>query len=174
MIVLGVDPGTAATGYGVVSLEGSRYRCLEQGDVRSSASMVMEQRLLRIHETISRLIARHRPDAVALEDAFISKQKSPQTAVKLGQARGVILLACAQGGVAAASYNPMQVKQAVVGYGNADKQQVIYMISRLTGLAAPPKSDHAADALGLALCHLQHGHVQRLARGGASWREAGR
>ena len=164
MIVLGVDPGTVATGFGVVAQSGSRFACLEEGDVRAPARRPMPERLNIIHAKIVELIAHHRPDAVAVEDAFISKQKSPQTAVKLGQARGVILLACAQAGVPVTDYTPNVVKQSVCGYGRADKEQVIYMIQRLLNLPSPPFSEHAADALGLALCHLQRGRIDALAR----------
>lgn len=167
MVVLGIDPGTVATGYGVVALSGSRHACLEQGDVRASSSLPMEQRLRIIHDKVAELIARHRPEMVAVEDAFIAK--NPQTALKLGQARGVVLLAAATAGLPVANYTPTRVKQSIVGYGRADKEQVIYMITRLLNLPAPPKSDHAADALGLALCHLQHGRFEAMtSKAGAS------
>lgn len=162
MIVLGVDPGTVATGYGVVAAEGSRYRCLDQGDIRSPARRPMPERLMAIHGRIAGLLADHRPDALAVEDTFISR--NPQTAIKLGQARGVILLAGAQAGVPVFTYNPGHVKQAVVGYGRAEKDQVIYMIARLLSLPGGPASEHAADALGLALCHLQRAPAAALAR----------
>ncbi len=162
MIVLGVDPGTVATGYGVVDRQGSRYVCLAEGDVRAPARWSMELRLKTIHDAMIELIQRHRPEAVAVEDAFISKLKSPQTAIKLGQARGVILLAAAQAGLPVSNYSPNVVKQSVVGNGRAEKQQVAYMVTRLLNLSAPPKSEHAADALGLALCLLQRGAIDAM------------
>ncbi len=167
MIVLGIDPGTVATGYGVVAVSGSRHSCLDAGDIRASAALPMEQRLRIIHDKVAELIAHHQPDAVAVEDAFVAK--NPQTALKLGQARGVVLLAAASAGLPVANYTPTHVKQSVVGYGRADKEQVIFMITRLLNLPEPPKSDHAADALGLALCHLQKGRYDALAaKAGAS------
>lgn len=165
MIVLGVDPGTVATGFGVVARQGSRFTCLAEGDVRAPARWPMEVRLKTIHDAITELILRFAPQALAVEDAFISKLKSPQTAVKLGQARGVILLAGAQAGLPVVSYAPNVVKQSVVGNGRAEKEQVIYMVTRLLNLPGGPKSEHAADALGLALCHLQRGRMDALAAG---------
>jgi crossover junction endodeoxyribonuclease RuvC len=155
MIVLGVDPGTVATGYGVVAAEGSRFRCLVQGDVRSPSKRPMPDRLHAIHAAIAGLIATHRPEALIVEDTYVSR--NPQTALKLGQARGVILLAGAQAGVPVFNYTAAHVKQAVVGYGRAEKDQVAFMIARLLGMREAPASEHAADALGLAFCHLQRG-----------------
>jgi crossover junction endodeoxyribonuclease RuvC len=163
MVVLGVDPGTVATGYGVVAAAGSRFTCLAQGDVRAPAKWAMAERLNAIHAAIADLIARHRPDALALEEAFIAR--NPQTALKLGQARGVILLAGAQAGVPVFGYAPAHVKLAVVGHGRAEKDQISFMITRILGLGAPPASEHAADALGLAYCHLQQGRLRSLAAG---------
>jgi len=170
MIVLGVDPGTVATGFGVVQQQGSRYICLAQGDVRAPAKWPMEMRLKTIYDAMVELICQHRPQAAAVEDAFISKTKSPQTAIKLGQARGVILLACAQAGIPVTSYTPNVAKQSVVGYGSATKEQMIYMVTRLLNLSTPPKSDHAADALGLALCLMQRGRIDALAAGNGARR----
>jgi crossover junction endodeoxyribonuclease RuvC len=164
MLVLGVDPGTVATGYGVVAAEGSRYRCLAQGDVRSPSRWPMPDRLRAIHEAIANLIQGHRPDALVVEDAYVSR--NPQTALKLGQARGVILLAGSQAGLPVVSYTAAHVKQAVVGYGRAEKDQVAFMIARLLNLPEPPASEHAADALGLAFCHLQRGRFTAAAAGG--------
>lgn len=128
----------------------------------------MPERLHAIHEAIAGLIARHRPEALAVEDTYVSR--NPQTALKLGQARGVILLAGAQAGVPVFTYTAAHVKQAVVGYGRAEKDQVGYMIARLLNLPGLPASEHAADALGLAFCHLQRGRLQALS--GTSAREA--
>jgi len=161
VIVLGVDPGTVATGFGVIEATGSRLRCLAQGDVRSPAKKPMPERLAAIHATIVGLIAAHRPEALVVEDAYVSR--NPQTALKLGQARGVILLAGAQAGIPVFGYTAAHVKQAVVGYGRAEKDQVIYMIARLLGLPEPPASEHAADALGIAFCHLQQRRLQAVA-----------
>ncbi|MDH5526665.1 MAG: crossover junction endodeoxyribonuclease RuvC [Nitrospirota bacterium] len=170
MIVLGVDPGTVATGYGVVAGEGNRFHCLTAGDIRSSARNPMEMRLLAIFDCIESLIAEFHPDAVAVETAFISKTKSPQTPIKLGQARGVILLAAARAGLPVVDVNPVTVKQTVAGNGAAPKEQVIYMIKRLLNLPGDPPSEHAADALGIALCHIQRGRYEALAAGATQGR----
>jgi crossover junction endodeoxyribonuclease RuvC len=171
MIVLGVDPGTVATGYGVVAAAGSRFTCLAQGDVRAPAKWPMAERLCAIHAAVADLIAHHRPEALALEEAFMAR--NAQTALKLGQARGVILLAGAQAGIPVFGYAPAHVKQAVVGHGRAEKDQIGYMITRILGLSAPPASEHAADALGLAYCHLQQGRFHALTAGGATHPRSG-
>ncbi len=160
MMVLGVDPGTVATGFGVIRRDGSRFTCLYEGDVRTPAKAPMPERLHRIYTAVAELIETYRPDEVSVEDTFVSK--NPQTAIKLGQARGVILLACAQARLSVTDYAPTAVKRAIVGYGGADKEQMIFMIQRLLNLPEPPASDHAADALGLALCHLSWMHHNRM------------
>jgi crossover junction endodeoxyribonuclease RuvC len=150
MIVLGIDPGTASTGYGVLESVGSRLRALDHGVIETSAGVPLERRLGDIHLRICALLDAHIPDAMAIEELYFGANVS--TAFAVGQARGVVLLAAGQRGVPSRSYTPQQVKGAVCGSGRADKGQVGRMVARLLGLAAPPSPDHAADALAVAIC----------------------
>lgn len=163
MIVLGVDPGSAVTGYGVVSrADGGTYRLLECGVIRPPVTRAMAQRLAVIHAEITQLIARHRPDVLAIETVFVAH--NARSALVLGQARGVIMLAAAQGNVTLAEYAPSVVKQAVTGTGAATKVQVQHMTARLLRLASPPSPADAADGVALALTHcLRSGRVLKRA-----------
>lgn len=159
MIVLGIDPGTASTGYGVVEGAGSRLRALEDGVIHTPAGVPLERRLADIHARVDGLLEGHRPDAVAIEELYFGA--NARTAFAVGQARGVVLLAAGQRGVPSRSYTPQQVKGAVCGHGRADKEQVGRMVARLLGLPAPPAPDHAADALAVAICHVNRAPVTR-------------
>jgi crossover junction endodeoxyribonuclease RuvC len=149
--VLGIDPGTAACGYGIVHESGGRLSAIDHGWWRTPAGERQELRLKTIYEGVSTLIAEHEPDAVALEESFVGVDA--RTALSVGQARGAVLVACALGGVECAEYAPARVKQAVAGYGRAEKQQVQRMVKAILGLQAPPTPNHAADALAVAICH---------------------
>jgi crossover junction endodeoxyribonuclease RuvC len=150
MIVLGVDPGIANTGYGVVRSEGSRLVAIQYGVIETAAAAPLEQRLMEVFSDIGDLIDRFQVEAVAVEDLYFGANVS--SALAVGQARGVVLLAAGQHGVPVRSHTPQQVKAAVCGSGRADKQQVARMVARLLGLTAAPKPDHAADALAVAIC----------------------
>lgn len=150
MVVLGIDPGTAATGYGVVHCAGSRLRALEDGVIQTSAGIPLERRLADIHARVGELLDAHRPDAIAIEELYFGA--NVRTAFAVGQARGVVLLAAGQRGIPSRSYTPQQVKGAVCGHGRAGKAQVGRMVARLLGLPGPPTPDHAADALAVAIC----------------------
>lgn len=150
-IILGVDPGTAATGFGVIAVEGSRLKLLEYGVVETASGLPLEQRLAQIFEAITEVLRRHNPQAAAVETLYFNA--NARTALAVGEARGVALLACSRAGCAVFEYTPQQVKQAVVGYGKAGKQQVMEMVRVLLGLTHTPQPDHAADALGVAICH---------------------
>jgi crossover junction endodeoxyribonuclease RuvC len=150
MIVLGIDPGIANTGYGIVSSSGSRLQALEFGVIETGAATAPEHRLAEIHADAGRLISRFDVDAVAVEDLYFGA--NVVSAMAVGQARGVVLLAAGQQGVPVRAYTPQQVKAAVCGSGRADKAQVGRMVARLLGMAAVPRPDHAADALAVALC----------------------
>jgi crossover junction endodeoxyribonuclease RuvC len=152
MIVLGVDPGTASTGFGIVQASGSRLCALENGVIETRAGVPPERRLAEIHARIGELLDAHRPDAIAIEDLYFGA--NVRTAFAVGQARGVVLLAAGQRGVPSRSYTPQQVKAAVCGHGRAGKDQVGRMVARLLGLPAPPTPDHAADALAVAICEV--------------------
>lgn len=159
MIVLGIDPGTADTGYGVVQSAGSQLRALDDGVIRTRAGVPLERRLVAIHAGIEELLESHRPDAVAVEELYFGS--NVRTASAVGQARGVVLLAAGQRGIPVRSYTPQQVKGAVCGHGRAGKDQVCRMVARLLALAAPPHSDHAADALAVAICDVNRAPLAR-------------
>jgi crossover junction endodeoxyribonuclease RuvC len=149
--VLGIDPGTAACGYGIVHESGGRLKAVEFGWWQTPARERPELRLKQIHDAIAELIDRHEPEAVVLEESFVGADA--RTALSVGQARGAVLVACASAGVYCAEYPPASVKQAVCGYGRAEKGQVQRMVKAILGLAEPPKPHHAADALAVAICH---------------------
>lgn len=152
MIVIGIDPGTADTGYGVVESSGSRLRARAHGVVQTRSGVPLELRLAHIHDQVAQLLDDHLPDAVAIEELYFGA--NVRTAFAVGQARGVVLLAAGQRGIPSGSYTPQQVKGAVCGQGAAGKEQVARMVARLLGLSSPPAPDHAADALAVAICHL--------------------
>ena len=152
MIVVGIDPGTASTGFGVVEATGSRLRAVADGVIETRAGVALERRLANIHERVGELLERFSPDALAIEELYFGV--NVRTAFAVGQARGVVLLAAGQRGVPSRSYTPQQVKGAVCGHGRAGKDQVGRMVARLLSLAAVPTPDHAADALAVAICEL--------------------
>ena len=151
MKVVGIDPGTAACGYAIVHENGGRLRALEHGWWSTPAAQRPELRLKTIYDAVADLIARHAPDAVALEESFVGADA--RTALSVGQARGAVLVASAHAGVECAEYAPARVKQMVCGYGRADKKQVQKMVKAILGLQAEPTPTHAADALAVAICH---------------------
>lgn len=155
MIVLGIDPGTAMTGYGLVERTGSRLRAVDYGCLETPAGMPLPERLLLIQDGLSDLIESHRPDLVAVERLFFNK--NVQTAFAVGQARGVALLTAARFGLPVHEYGPHEVKLAVTGHGRAEKIQVQRMVQVVLGLAVLPRPDDAADALAIAIC-LAHAH----------------
>jgi crossover junction endodeoxyribonuclease RuvC len=159
MIVLGIDPGLANTGYGVVARDGHRLVALAGGTIETHAGAAQERRLTDIYAAIDALLAEHGPDGVALEELYFGQ--NVRTAFAVGQARGVVMLAAGQRGVPCESYTPQAVKSAVCGNGRADKGQVARMVAALLGLKAPPWPDHAADALAVAICHVNRAPLSR-------------
>ena len=160
VIVLGIDPGTAATGYGVVRREGATaVRLIECGVIRTSAGEPLATRIREIYDAVADLIERHRPLAISVEDVFHGK--NAQSALKLGHARGAILLAAAHGGLIIAEYAPRQIKKAVVGTGNASKDQVGFMVQQQLKLKDAPTPSDAADGVAAALCHCLTGSFPR-------------
>ncbi len=151
MIVLGIDPGTANTGFGVVTRRGGRMAALDGGVIQTASGLALERRLATIFVRACALMDEHAPAVVALEDLYFGANAS--SALAVGQARGVVMLAAGQRGIPCAHYTPQQVKSAVCGSGRADKGQVIRMVQAVLGLADPPGPDHAADALAVAICH---------------------
>ena len=152
VIVLGIDPGLANTGYGVVARRDGRLLALDGGVVTTSAAAAQERRLADIHAAVDAMLAEHEPDAVALEQLYFGQ--NVRTAFAVGQARGVVMLAAGQRGVPCLSYTPQQVKGAVCGSGRAQKDQVARMVKTLLALREEPRPDHASDALAVAICHL--------------------
>ena len=151
LVVLGIDPGLANTGWAVVECEGSRYRCRDYGCVTSHKGEPVPKRLGKIHASLTAVIERESPDECAVESVYFST--NAKTAFATGQARGVALLATAHAGLPVGEYGPSEIKQAVTGYGSADKDQVKFMVRTILGLEAVPSPDHAADALAVAICH---------------------
>lgn len=152
MIVLGVDPGLANTGFGVVTRRDGRLRALDGGVIETRPGVAAELRLAELHAAIEDLIHRHDPDAVALESLYFGQ--NARSAFAVGQGRGVVMLAAGQRGVPCHSYTPQQIKSAVCGNGRAAKDQVARMVAALLSLDAPPRPDHAADALAVGVCHV--------------------
>jgi len=148
---MGIDPGAANLGFGIVRVEGNRMVALDGGVVETLAGVPIERRLERIHAELGKLISRHDPAAMAIEDVFFGK--NAQTAMTVGRASGVAMLAAAQAGVECFAYTPQAIKMAVCGSGAAGKKQVQRMVGTLLGLPEPPSPDHAADALAVAICH---------------------
>lgn len=159
MRIIGIDPGYAIVGFGVLDYRGVEFTTLEYGAILTEAHTDFPQRLENIYEDMCFILERFKPDALAIEQLFFYSNKT--TGIDVAQARGVILLAAVQHGVSIAEYTPSQVKQAVVGYGKAEKRQVMEMTRRILHLEQIPKPDDAADALALAICH---GHCSRGAR----------
>ncbi len=157
MIVLGIDPGTASTGYGVVARRGGRLLALDGGVIATAPDDALERRLATIHERVGDLLDEHRPDALAIEELFFGV--NVKTAFAVGHARGAALLAAGSRTLPCRGYTPQQIKSAVCGSGRAGKDQVQRMVAALLALPEPPRSDHAADALAVAICDLNHAPV---------------
>ncbi len=164
-LILGLDPGTAATGWGVIEHSAVRSRLVAHGTITTSAREPAHERLQQIYQGVLDVIDEYQPAAAAIEELFGGV--NIKTALAVGQARGVIVLACAERGVIPADYTPLRIKQAVVGYGRASKVQVQQMVKVLLSLPKVPTPDHAADALGVAICHahtLKTGNLLRAGR----------
>jgi crossover junction endodeoxyribonuclease RuvC len=149
--IFGIDPGSERTGYGCVETDGSRHRIVTSGAIRTAASAPFPEKLLKIHAGLASLIGECRPDCVAIENLFHAN--NVRSALKLGHARGVAMLAAVEAGLPVFEYTPAEVKRAVVGYGRAEKQQVQHMVKLILGLAMPPTPFDASDALAVAICH---------------------
>ena len=161
MRVVGVDPGLAACGYAVVDADGRKAKALAYGCWQTKAGARVELRLRELYLALTDLLAQYKPDAVALEESFVGRDA--RVALTVGQVRGTLLVAAAKAGVPCSEYSPATVKQAVCGYGRADKQQVQRMAKALLGMEATPTPTHAADALAVAICHATAPTLLRLA-----------
>jgi crossover junction endodeoxyribonuclease RuvC len=157
--IFGIDPGSERTGYGCIETDGFRHRLIECGAIASPALMPFPNRLLAIHTRLAALLAEHQPECVAIENLFFAT--NVKSALKLGHARGVAMLAAVEARVPVVEYSPAEIKRAVVGYGRAEKHQVQQMVKLILGLSAVPSPHDAADALAVAICHV---HSQRPTR----------
>ena len=162
MIILGIDPGTATTGYGVVEKQGHNVKYVTCGVILTDKAAPMPERLATIYAQLNRLLDVHEPDVIVTEQLFFSNNVT--TAMQVGRTVGIVLLAAAQRGLPWMEYRPVEVKMAVVGYGGAEKKQVQYMVTQLLKLDKPPKPDDAADALAIAVCHAHSSHMVNLQR----------
>ena len=161
MLVIGIDPGTATTGFGLVrENEDGSLQAVDYGVITTPANLPMPQRLLELHRQLSAIVLLHRPESGAVEKLFF--QRNVTNAITVGQGRGVVLLTLAEAGMDVGEYTPMEVKQAIAGYGGADKNQVQQMVKALLGLADIPRPDDAADALAVAICHLHSAKMRSL------------
>lgn len=159
-MILGIDPGLAIVGWGILDFQNSRFRTVAYGSIQTPAGMETSRRLLGIYRELNGIIEKYHPEQMAIEELFFTKNIT--TGIRVAEARGVVLLCGEEAGIPLSEYTPMQVKQAVAGYGLADKNQVIQMVTRILNLPAPPKPDDTADALAIAICHA-HSGCSRLA-----------
>ncbi len=151
MRILGIDPGYAILGYGVVDMKGNRFEPVNFGAITTDAGVSMPDRLKILYSSLSEVIAQYEPEVASIEELFFNT--NTKTAIMVGQARGVAILACANSGLEIAEYTPLQIKQALVGYGRAEKKQVQSMVKTILNLREVPKPDDTADALAAAICH---------------------
>lgn len=154
MIILGIDPGTATTGYGLIKFDGYDFKLIDFGSILTSKELPQQQRILQICQDLDQLIQEYHPEQIAIEEIFFSK--NTKTALKVAESRGAILLSLAQKNLTAAEYKPNQVKINVCGYGGAPKIQIQKMVQLILNLKTLPKPDDAADALAIAICHANH------------------
>lgn len=155
MVILGIDPGYAIIGWGIIRYERGHFLPVDFGAITTRAGTPFSERLMQIHTELSTILARYQPEVASIEKLYF--QNNQKTAIEVAEARGVILLALQQAGLPFFEYTPLQVKSAVTGYGQAEKPQVMEMTRRLLRLKAVPKPDDTADALALAICHAQYG-----------------
>ncbi len=160
MIILGIDPGYATVGYGVLDYVAGRYKVLAYGAITTPAKTPFEWRLNQVYDAVADIIEKHRPEVLAIEKLFFTTNQ--KTAIDVAQARGVIMLAAVRQHLTVYEYTPLQVKQSVVGYGKAEKQQVMELTKRILALKALPKPDDVADALAVAICHANSSGSQLL------------
>ena len=161
MRILGIDPGITIVGWGIIDCDGTRFRPVAYGAIKTTPDEPTERRLARVYRELDGIIKKYAPDEVSIEELFWNTNQ--KTGIIVAEARGVILLSVEQNGIPMFEYTPLQVKQSVVGYGRAEKKQVITMVTMLLSLDAPPSPDDTADALALAVCHA-HSGTSRLSR----------
>ena len=163
MRILGIDPGYAILGWGVIDVVGNRFSVVDYGSILTDTKMDMPSRLQVLYNGLTELIHRYNPDDASIEQLFFNS--NAKTAILVGEARGVAVLACANGNLNIGEYTPLQIKQALVGYGRADKKQVQYMVKTMLNLKSVPKPDDTADALAAAICHAHSAGRKDILRG---------
>ncbi len=163
MKIIGIDPGYAIAGYGIVEYIGNKFKVLEYGAITTDSKTPFPQRLCALYEGLDEIIKKHKPDFAAFEELFFNT--NVKTAIAVGHARGVLILSAQRAGVPVYQYTPLQIKQAVTGYGRADKMQMQAMIKALLGLSKVPKPDDAADGLAVAVCHAHSYRINKISRG---------
>ncbi len=161
MRILGIDPGYAIMGWGVLDFEGNRFKVVDYGSITTDSKMEAPDRLKHIYSKLNAIIANYQPEEAAIEELFYTS--NAKTVILVGEARGVAVLACANGGLSISEYTPLQIKQALVGYGRADKKQVQAMVKTILNLSEVPKPDDTADAVAAAICHA-HSRNSRVLR----------
>jgi crossover junction endodeoxyribonuclease RuvC len=163
MRILGIDPGYAILGYGIIDVKGNKFSVVDYGSILTDASMDMPARLQVLYNGLTELIEKYKPQEASVEELFFNN--NAKTAILVGEARGVAVLACANGNLNIGEYTPLQIKQALVGYGRADKKQVQYMVKTMLNLATVPKPDDTADALAAAICHAHSAGRRNILKG---------
>lgn len=158
MIILGIDPGFAIVGYGIVEYSGNKFKTIDYGAITTNNKITFPERLKIVYDELTDIIEKYKPDCIAIEELFFNK--NVKTAINVGQARGVILLSAINSGAEVYEYTPLQIKQGVVGYGRAEKKQVQEMVKVILNLKAAPKPDDTADALAVAICHAHSGSLK--------------
>lgn len=159
MRIIGIDPGYAILGYGIIEMTGNKFSVIEYGAITTDAKMEMPERLKHIYASLMEVIARHNPETASIEELFFNN--NAKTALMVGQARGVAILACINSGLEIGEYTPLQIKQALVGYGRAEKKQIQSMVKTILNLEQVPKPDDTADALAAAICHGHCGNYRK-------------
>ncbi len=154
MRILGIDPGYAIMGYGILDFKGNKFTPVTYGSILTEAHTPNEERLMKLYDELTEIVKEYKPDAASIEELFYNTNAT--TAIMVGEARGMALLACAQNGVQINEYTPLQIKSSLTGYGRADKKQVQTMVKMILGLSEVPKPDDTADALAAAICHAHH------------------
>ena len=162
MRILGIDPGYVIMGYGVLDYNGNRFKTVGYGSVETEAGLPMPERLKLLYDGLTEIIQKYEPDEVSIEELFFNRNVT--TAIGVGEARGVAMLACVEGGLVVSEYTPMQIKQALVGYGKAEKAQVQMMVKTILNLPEVPKPDDTADAVAAAICHAHSRNARGLGR----------
>ncbi|MGF7060795.1 crossover junction endodeoxyribonuclease RuvC [Brassicibacter mesophilus] len=160
MIIFGIDPGIAIVGYGIIEYQGNKFNVIDYGAILTGPEHPFPKRLKMVYDELNELLFKYKPDAIAIEELFFNK--NAKTAIKVGQARGVQILAAMNNGIDIYEYTPLQVKQGVVGYGRAEKKQIQEMVKLLLNLKKVPKPDDVADALAVAICHAHSGNFREM------------